>query len=215
MTDKPKRKYTKKIKNEESISTKEEIIPKKEEIIPKKEEIIPIKEEIIPKKEEIISNKKGRKKKSEDVPLDNDNLEESVNERKTKKKQTVESILKLLNETIELLDSEIEKRKKTLDKIKGLSTFRIVKKKLNYLQKNIPKIAKKTRTNNNTKNNFNKMVNISSDLANFIKIDKKIEIAREDIACAIFAYININPNEQREKILNFIKNYFICLFKKT
>ena len=71
------------------------------------------------------------------------------------------------------------------------------------LERSLPKIMKKTRSNKNIKNNFNKPVSISKELANFLKIDENSQLPREDINCAIFTYINFKPDETREKILKW------------
>jgi hypothetical protein len=120
-----------------------------------------------------------------------------------REKVSSESVMKDIKSILTILDSEIDKRKKTLDKNKGLSTFRSIKKKVERLEKSLPKIMKKTRSNKNIKNNFNKPVLISEELSNFLQVDKNVQLTREDVNCAIFTYINIKPDEKREKILKW------------
>lgn len=126
-----------------------------------------------------------------------------TSEKIKREKVSSESIMKDIESIITILDAEIDKRKKTLDKNKGLTTFRSVKKKVEKIQKSLPKFMKKTRNNKNIKNNFNKLVSISEELAEFLKVDKNIKMTREDINCAIFTYINIKSDESRDKMLKW------------
>lgn len=127
----------------------------------------------------------------------------STSEKIKREKVSSESVMKDIKSILSILDSEIDKRKKTLDKNKGLSTFRSIRKKMEKLERSLPKIMKKTRSNKNIKNNFNKPVSITKELANFLKVDEKSQLSREDINCAIFTYINFKPDETREKMLKW------------
>ena len=130
--------------------------------------------------------------------------EKPLKKKKEKKgKPTLESVMKEIEEMETLINQEIDKRRQTLDKNKGLSTFRNIGKKISHLKKVIPKVAKKTRVSKPGKNNFNSLVSISKELATFLKVDPKDKIARDDIICALFTYVNIKPNETREKILRW------------
>lgn len=128
---------------------------------------------------------------------------QSIKIKVRKSKPTIESVLKELDDSLEYLQLEIDKRKKTLNKNKGLNTFRHVQKNLEHIKKVIPKIAKKTRNTQNNKNNFNKSVSISDELVEFLQVDKDTKLMREEISCAIFTYINIKDDENREKILKW------------
>jgi len=130
-------------------------------------------------------------------------LDIKTNLKNKKVKVSLESVMKEIEEMNRILDEEIEKRKKTLNKNKGLNTFRNIKNKLKHLEKTIPKISKKTRITTNNKNNFDKKVLVSEDLATFMQIDKLIPITRQEISCALFTYIHLSPDETREKMLKW------------
>jgi chromatin remodeling complex protein RSC6 len=143
-----------------------------------------------------------KKSKKEKIEVSEEDLQIPISKEK-KKKATLESVMKDLEATILFVDNEIDKRKKTLQQNKGLSTFRNVKRNLEKIKKNLPKIAKKTRSRENIKNNFNTPVSISDELASFLGVEEGKKFKREDIICGIFSYINFKADEKRERMLDW------------
>lgn len=122
-------------------------------------------------------------------------------EKKHREPITIESLLSELDEISSLLDEEIEKRRKSTDKNRGIKFLRKIRKRVEITKKHVPKVKRKSQLNRDpTKSGFVIPYPISKELSEFLNVDPNSKLSRDDVQCAISAYIHIAPTESREKI---------------
>ena len=115
---------------------------------------------------------------------------------------TKESLEEEFNDLLTLVDTEIDKKRKSFEKNKGIRKLIQIKKRVESIRKHIPKMIKHSRSINRdpSKNGFVIPTNISKELSKFLSIDPNTKLSRENVQCAISTYIHIDPEEDREKI---------------
>lgn len=139
---------------------------------------------------------------SEDESKENDYEESTEKVTKTRSPVTVDDVLKDLQEIRELLTGEIVALQSLHSRVKGVRKLQGIRKKVENVEKRIPKLTKRKRTvkaNNNS--GFGKLMTPSKELSTFLKLEKGQKISRTDVTRAICAYIHIDENEKRDEIL--------------
>lgn len=111
-------------------------------------------------------------------------------------------ILEILIDVQQLLDAEIEKSMKSLEKNKSVRCLKKVKKRVDKMAKYLPKMKNTTSRTDYSNNGFSIPTKISKELQTFLQVDTDI-LTRDEVQSAISAYINIKPDEEREKILRW------------
>jgi len=138
------------------------------------------------------------------MSLEEENIELSTEFQK-KRKLPIEKISEDLNEILLLVTDQIEKQRKSLEKNKGTRTLKSVKKKIEHALIYFPALEKKFRPvkRDTSKSGFVVPFNISEELSDFLEIDSTSKLSRSDVQCALSAYIHLNDDEDREKILKW------------
>lgn len=137
--------------------------------------------------------------KSEILLEETDHQEE---EKKPRKKVTIDSHLEKYQLLISLVKEEIERKQKTREP--GIRNVQNIKKMIEELEKEVPKVAKIKRKSDARKiSGFSLQCVITEELAEFMKIPKNSTPTRIDITNAICAYSHIKPNETKEQILRW------------
>jgi len=113
---------------------------------------------------------------------------------------TKECIIEDLDEISNILDIEIDKCMKSLDKNKSTRCLKKIKKRIDRLKRDVPRIKKKINRDDYSNSGFTKKMSISKELTSFLGVDKDTKLSRDDIQSALCTYINIKPNEAREKM---------------
>lgn len=129
---------------------------------------------------------------------------------------TSKSVMEEISKIKNIVMKELDKQMKSLEKHKGTRTLRNISKRLDVLEKHIPKI-KKIRPPREIKfdkdgnvitppNSFSLVYDVSKELYEFAGITKKADqkgLSREDVQCIINTYIYLNPEEDREKMMRW------------
>ncbi len=126
-----------------------------------------------------------------------------ISQRKKRMPITLEMVMGELDEMKKMLDNEIEKRRKSLDKHKGTNFLRGIRKRIDRVEKHVPKLKKIRAISKDSKNGLSIPISITQEFSKFLKIDPDEKISRIDGQCALSAYINLKPDESREKILRW------------
>lgn len=161
---------------------------------PKKQSPVPPKKRAVkknPPKETPVEEKVTQLKSSSPVP------------RKKREPITQESILVEVRDLLKLLGGEIERLQKSTDKQKGSKFLKSVQKRVVTLEKHIPKLSKKHGKRSSNRSGFTISYNITPELAKFLQVEPDTQIARKQVQCALSAYIHLNKDEKREKILEW------------
>lgn len=114
---------------------------------------------------------------------------------------TKEDIVENLGEILEIVNKEIDRSEKSTEKTKSLRTLRKIKKRVERLKKDVPKIKRKNTRTDYSNNTFCVPMKISKELSNFL--NHPGPLSRDEVQCAISAYINIKIDEERDKILRW------------
>lgn len=129
--------------------------------------------------------------------------ETQLKEKRPRKKVTLDSHLEKYQLVISLLKDEIERKQKNREP--GIRNMQSIKKMVEELEKEVPKVAKIKRKNTNVKkvSGFSLPCVITEELSSFMQISKDATPTRVDITNAICAYSHIKPNETKEQILKW------------
>lgn len=122
--------------------------------------------------------------------------------KKTRKQIQVEDVVTELQEIRSLLTEEITTLQSLSSRVKGVRKLQTIRRKVESVEKKVPKLAKRKRTVRAGSNcGFGKLMTPSKELVEFLKIDKEEKISRTGATRAICAYIHIGDDEKREEIL--------------
>ena len=132
----------------------------------------------------------------------NFDTEDDTPKRKKRQPVTVESVVAELDALTLFVDTELDKRRKSLGKDKGINAFRSIRKRVEGVKKHVSKLPKRAIVVNRN-GGLIMPFNITPELADFIQVDHTTKISRNHVQCALSAYININPEESRQKILRW------------
>ncbi len=119
---------------------------------------------------------------------------------------TTESVTGELDSIIKFIDKEIDKRRKSLDKNKGTKALRSIRKRVEESKKHVAKIKRGSRSGiprDTSKSGLLLKYNVTPELANFLHIDRDEKLSRSDVQCALSAYINLDPDEKRDRIMRW------------
>jgi len=124
-------------------------------------------------------------------------------EKKPRKKVTVESHLEKYQKLLAIVDEEIEKKQKSREP--GIRAMQTIRKQIKELEGETSKISNVKRKNNNSKkvSGFSLKCKITDELADFMKIPKGSTPTRIEITNAICAYAHVKPDEKKEQILKW------------
>lgn len=152
---------------------------------------------------EVVLDKKSRKKEKrakKSKEEDNEEEEDEDNKKNVRAKITVESFTELSETIIQRLDSKIEKMSKSGES--GIRFIRSIRKDVDKMRRQIPKISKTQRQPSTNKKNASGLVmkcELSDELCDFLKVDKGTLLSRTEINAAICVYVNLKDDETREK----------------
>jgi len=119
-----------------------------------------------------------------------------------KRKLTVDSHHQKYNELIDIINSEIERKKKNREG--GIRIFQNLRNRTLELKNESQRLNKKRKPQRkNTISGLNKRYKISPELREFLEIDDDYYPTRTDVTRAISAYIRFDPNEKREEMLKW------------
>jgi chromatin remodeling complex protein RSC6 len=192
---------------------KEEVPPKEKKVaVPPKEKkaAVPPKEKKVavpPKEKKVAVPPKEKKvavlpKEKKAAVLEDDSFLQEKKVRAPRKKVTIENYLERCEVLLELLDNEVERKKK--EREKGSRVFRTVRKVVRDLKTDAPKLAnsrRKVYTGEKRVSGLELKCKITPELADFMKVDRESFPSRNDITNAICAYIHIKKDEQRPQVL--------------
>lgn len=146
-----------------------------------------------------MPNPKKPLNKREDLDVNQEN--ESLPKIK-KRKLTVDSHHQKYDELLDIINSEIERKKKNREG--GIRVFQNLRNKTLDLKKESQKLNKKRKPRSkNTISGLNKRYKISQELRDFLDVSDDYYPTRVDVTRAISAYIRFNPNEKREDMLKW------------
>lgn len=121
-----------------------------------------------------------------------------------RKPVTQESVVEELETVVELLNKELEKLKMSTDKNKNTRLLKSVRKKVEKAKSHIPKIKKKRNIlRDPSSSGFMVPYKVSDELLQFMKLEKGTPVSRNDVQCALSAYIHLSEDETREKVLRW------------
>lgn len=166
------------------------------------------------KKQKARKNVEKREKvieEIEDSVIEENSLQESeeiVSEepkkvRALRKKVTLESHMENYEIVLDLLDKEIERKKK--EREKGIRSLTSIRSKVLVLKKEAPKISKVKRKSRpgNFVSGFTSQCRITEEMADFLQIPHDSTISRTEITNAICTYARLKPDEKRPQILKW------------
>lgn len=114
---------------------------------------------------------------------------------------TKATILEKIDTTLKIVDEEIDKTMKSTEKNKSTRCLKKIKKRLNELQKDIPRIKRPPTTHKNSF--FSTQVNISRELKDFLGIDNN-KISRQQVLCALSAYIHLEEDNVEDNVWAYL-----------
>lgn len=128
---------------------------------------------------------------------------EDIEQPKTKKKKlTIETHQQKYDDLLELINFEIDRKKKNREG--GIRILQNIKNKTSDLKNESQRLnKKKTIRRKNTTSGLNKRYKISTELREFLMIDDDYYPTRTDVTRAISAYIKFNPDEKRDEMLKW------------
>ena len=118
--------------------------------------------------------------------------------------QTYES---RIDQLLGRIDTQISSLKETGDK--GTKFYKSVRKELNWLRKNAPRLSKqRTRRTTDDKQNiqFNREVEVTPELRKFLKVKDNTPLSRNDVTNALCAYVNVNPEKPSGRTWGSVMN---------
>lgn len=122
-----------------------------------------------------------------------------------RKKITLQSHLERYDELIRIIGELSEKKRKKGEK--GSRIYSTLIRHLKEMRTEVPKVAKNmNKRKPSTKpriSGFSMRCSISDELADFLKVPKGSLLTRAEITNALCAYVNIKPDETREKVLRW------------
>lgn len=122
-----------------------------------------------------------------------------------RKKVTLQSHLERYDELINIIQDLSEKKRKKGEK--GSRVYGKLIRNLKEMKSEVPKVIKQANKRKpSTKprvSGFSLGCTISDELADFLKVPKGTLLTRTEITNALCAYVNINANETREKVLRW------------
>jgi hypothetical protein len=142
-----------------------------------------------------------------------DNLEENIDEtleetpRKTgpREKPTMEGHIANYNKLFTMLDEEISR--KSREKEKGVRVLRSVRKTLDKMRKELPKVARskaaKIKSSSGRRGGITIQLSISPELCEFLQLPENSKITRLDATRAICVYSHLKDDEKREELLKW------------
>jgi chromatin remodeling complex protein RSC6 len=140
--------------------------------------------------------------------IDEDEVEDVVAEirqPKIKKRPTIEDHIQKYAELFELVDSEIDRKKRSREK--GVRVLQKVKNTIKSMRKELHIVARcrraKEKRITNGISGLQSLCIISSELATFLKVPKDTQMSRIDVTRAICVYSRLSPDEDRETALKW------------
>jgi chromatin remodeling complex protein RSC6 len=130
-----------------------------------------------------------------------DEDESSERVRKPRERITKDSVTQEVSDLLEMIDTEIERSMKSMEKKKCVKMLRRLRKRIVVVHRHVPKI-KRPFVAHAGGGGFDKAVTISDELAAFLHLHEKIA-SRADVQRALSAYIHLDPEEEREEILKW------------
>ena len=114
----------------------------------------------------------------------------------------IQEYVQKINEMVEALETEIEKKQKLNEK--GIRILQRTKNDLIKLSKNAYKLKKrKYNRKEGALTYFTKECNISEELQKFLMITPDEKVTPSDIIRGIIVYIRLDPDEKRENFLRW------------
>lgn len=133
---------------------------------------------------------------------DSDDADGEEKKTRVRKVVSLASVLETLKQAEKFCDTEIENRAKT--KEPGAKTFKSIRKLIKEVAQRLPRLANQKRRNNrantSVESGFGKEINISPELAKFLKVDVNTKLTRNDITRAICTYIHYDPATATERM---------------